>query len=157
MSEKIYRGFEELEVWREARKLRQAIYALTKKLPAGERFVLVPQMRRAALSITNNIAEGHGRFHYQENAQFLRLARGSLEEVLDDLTLCEDENYVVPEALRELRLQITSVERRLNGYIRYLLNQKNTAGVRETPAAYLSDLQSLVTDNRSPIPNPQSP
>lgn len=149
MSERTYRGFEELEVWKEARKLRREIYMLTKKLPAEEKFVLVPQMRRAALSVTNNIAEGHGRFHYQENAQFLRLARGSLEEVLDDLTLCEDESYAPAEMLQQLRGQVTSVERLINGYIRYLLNQKATAGVRETPAEYLPDLQSPTTDHES--------
>src|SRR2546425_8063198 len=99
MSEKTHSGFEELEIWKEVRKLRREIYALSKRLPPEERYVLLPQLRRAALSVTNNIAEGHGRFHYQENAQFLRLARGSLEEVLDDLTLCEDESYAPAEVL----------------------------------------------------------
>jgi four helix bundle protein len=150
MSEKTYRGFEELEVWREARELRRTVYALTKTLPADEKYVLVPQIRRAVLSVTNNIAEGHGRFHYQENAQFLRLARGSLEEVLDDVTLCEDEQYAAAESTKRLRAQIVSVERLLNGYIRYLLNQKNATGVRETPAEYVIGSQSPITDHQSP-------
>lgn len=149
MSEKTHSGFEELEVWKEARKLRREIYALSKRLPPEEKYVLLPQLRRAALSVTNNIAEGHGRFHYQENAQFLRLARGSLEEVLDDLTLCEDESYAPAEVLQQLRGQVTSVERLINGYIRYLLNQKAAAVVRESPAEYLSDLQSPTTDHQS--------
>src|SRR5437867_2596913 len=110
MNEKTHRGFEELEVWKEARRLRQVVYSLTKKLPPPEKFVLMPQMRRAALSVTNNIAEGHGRFHYQENAQFLRLARGSVEELLDDITLCEDERYAASELLTQVREQIASVE-----------------------------------------------
>ncbi len=152
MSEKTYRGFEELEVWREARKLRQAIYALSKTLPADEKHVLVAQMRRAALSVTNNIAEGHGRFHYQENAQFLRLARGSLEEVLDDLTLCEDEQYAASERLERLRAQITCVGKLINGYIRYLLSQK-AAHARESAAEYTVDADS---DPQSPIPDHQS-
>jgi four helix bundle protein len=149
--EKTYRGFEQLELWKEARKLRLEIYELTKKLPAEEKFVLLPQMRRAVLSVTNNIAEGHGRFHYQENAQFLRLARGSVEELLDDLTLCEDQQYATPEFLMQLREQIASVERLLNGYIRYLLNQKNAARVQEVPAEYLFDNQSPITDHQAPI------
>lgn len=148
--EKAHRGFEELEVWKEARKLRLEVYGLTKQLPADEKFVLVPQMRRAALSVTNNIAEGHGRFHYQENAQFLRLARGSLEEVLDDLSVCEDEGYAPAEQLTRLRAQATSVEKLINGYIRYLLNEKAAAGLREVPAKYLSDPQSPITDYQSP-------
>ena len=57
--EKTHRGFEELEVWKEARKLRIEVYALTRKLLPEEKYVLLPQMRRAALSVTNNIAEGH--------------------------------------------------------------------------------------------------
>jgi four helix bundle protein len=151
MSEKTYRGFEELEVWREARKLHQAVYALTKTLPADEKYVLAPQMRRAAISVTNNIAEGHGRFHYQENAQFLRLARGSLEEALDDVTLCEDEQYVVPELQKQLRAQVTCVERLLNGYIRYLLNQKAASGVCETPAEYEVEFKPPITDHKSQV------
>ena len=147
---KTYRGFDELEVWQEARKLRQAIYALTKKLPAEEKFVLLPQLRRAVLSITNNIAEGHGRYHYQENSQFLRMARGSLEEVLDDLTVCADESYASAETLQQLRDQATSVERLINGYIRYLLNQKNNTGVRETQLKYAADSQTPITSHQSP-------
>ncbi|MGD0650315.1 MAG: four helix bundle protein [Verrucomicrobiia bacterium] len=157
MSEKTYRGFEELEVWREARRLRRDVYELTKTLPSDEKFVLVPQMRRAALSVTNNIAEGHGRFHYQENAQFLRLARGSLEEVLDDVTLCEDEQYAGPELAEQLRGQIACVERLLNGYIRYLLNQKGAAGVRETLVEYAVESQSPITDHQSQITDHESP
>ena len=156
VSDKTYRGFEELEVWREARKLRQTVYALTKTLPADEKYVLVPQIRRAALSVTNNIAEGHGRFHYQENAQFLRLARGSLEEVLDDATLCEDERYISPEIAGQLRTQIACTERLLNGYIRYLLNQKGAAGVREAPAEYLIESQLPVTNHQPPITDRES-
>ncbi len=155
--EKAHRGFEELEVWKEARKLRQEVYRLTKQLPADEKFVLVPQMRRAVLSVTNNIAEGHGRFHYQENAQFLRLARGSLEEVLDDLTVCEDEGYASAELLTRLRAQATSVEKLINGYIRYLLNEKAAAGVRETPVEYGVETPSPNTNHQSPITDYQSP
>ena len=147
--EKTHRSFEELDVWKEARKLRQAVYALTKELPVEEKYVLLPQMRRAALSVTNNIAEGHGRFHYQENAQFVRLARGSLEEVLDDLTLCEDESYVSADTLQQLRTQATSVERLINGYIRYLLNQK-AACVKEDAVEYSAGpSQSPITDHES--------
>jgi four helix bundle protein len=146
MTETKHRSFEDLNVWKEARKLRQEIYLLTKQLPVEEKYVLVPQMRRAALSVTNNIAEGHGRFHYQENIQFLRLSRGSLEEVLDDLTLCEDQGYVDPTQAQALRQQTVRVEQLLNGYIRYLSGQ--TAGsVREGPADYLTSHESPITSH----------
>ena len=82
-----YQSFEELEVYQLARELRKEIYSLTKKLPVEEKFNLAGQMRRAATSLTNNIAEGHGRYHYQENIQFCRQSRGSLMELIDDLNI----------------------------------------------------------------------
>lgn len=80
-----YQFFEELEVYQLAREFRKEIYLLIKKLPVEEKFNLAGQMRRAATSLTNNIAEGHGRYHYQENIQFCRQSRGSLMELIDDL------------------------------------------------------------------------
>src|SRR3972149_11014699 len=77
--------FEDLDVYQLAREFRNKIYDVVKKLPEKERYNLAGQMRRAAVSLTNNIAEGYGRFHYQENIQFCRQARGSLNELIDDL------------------------------------------------------------------------
>jgi len=71
-------GLENLDVYKRAREFRKEIYKLARKLPAEERFNLASQMRRAAVSITNNIAEGHGRFHFQESIQFFRHSRGSM-------------------------------------------------------------------------------
>jgi four helix bundle protein len=85
------RSFEDLEVYTAAREFRKQIYKLIKKLPPEETYNLASQMRRAALSLTNNIAEGHGRFFYQENIQFCRISRGSLMELIDDLNTCIDE------------------------------------------------------------------
>jgi four helix bundle protein len=94
VDEKKFRTFMDLDVWKAARELRKKFYEIARRLPAEEKFGLVSQMRRAAVSVTNNIAEGHGRYHYQENIQFLRHSRGSLEELLDDLTVCSDEQYL---------------------------------------------------------------
>lgn len=71
-------------------KTGYSIYALVEELPTEEKRNLQIQMRRTALSLTNNIAEGHGRFHYEENIQFLRQSRGSLEELIDDLITCSE-------------------------------------------------------------------
>jgi four helix bundle protein len=124
VSERPKYDFESLEVYKKARVFRKNVYRLIQKLPATERHALDPQMRRAAISITNNIAEGHGRFHYQENIQFMRHARGSLEEVLDDINICLDEEYAKPEALEQLKNQGYELLRLINGYVSYLRKQK---------------------------------
>lgn len=74
-------SFEELEVWKEARQLRINISKVVKHFPAEEKYRLVDQMVRASRSVTANITEGFGRFHFQENIQFCRQSRGSLTEL----------------------------------------------------------------------------
>ena len=117
-------SFEDLEVYKSARVFRMRIFALIKKLPLDERHNLISQMRRAATSLTNNIAEGHGRYHYQENIQFLRQARGSLEEIIDDIIICLDESYAPEAELKALKAEGYDLLHRLNGYIAYLRNRK---------------------------------
>ncbi len=112
------RSFEDLEVYKLARKLRNRIYELTKKLPNDEKYNLVDQMRRASLSLTSNIAEGYGRYHYQENIQYCRQARGSLNELMDQLMACGDFGYVDKETVETLLMEAREVRRYLNGYIK---------------------------------------
>ncbi len=116
-------SFEKLEVYNLAREYRKKIYKLTYELPKEEKYNLVNQIRRAAVSLTNNIAEGHGRYHYQENIQFLRQSRGSLEELLDDLNICIDENYIDKNYTDELKEEGYILLKKLNGYIKYLRNK----------------------------------
>jgi four helix bundle protein len=117
-------GLDEFELYKVAREFRKKVYRLIKTLPPIERYCLAPQMRRAAISITNNIAEGHGRWHFQENVQFCRTSRGSVEEIIDDLNICEDEKYVEPKLIAELKLEADKLLTRLNGYIAYLRKSK---------------------------------
>jgi four helix bundle protein len=119
-----YRSFEELEVYKVAREFRKKIYKLVKELPAEEKYNLAGQMRRAALSLTNNIGEGHGRFHFQENIQFCRISRGSLMELIDDLNVCIDEKYFPQNYLEELKEKGYRINKMLNGYIAYLKKRK---------------------------------
>jgi len=92
--------FESLEVYRVAREFRKTMYRIARGLPDIEKFGLAGQIRRAALSLTNNIAEGYGRYHYLDQIKFIPQSRGSLEELIDDLNACEDEQYLpVDDAL----------------------------------------------------------
>ncbi|MBI3586502.1 MAG: four helix bundle protein [Ignavibacteriales bacterium] len=117
-------SFEDLEVYKAAREFRKKIFDLIKSLPSEEKFNLASQMRRAATSVTNNVAEGHGRYHYQENIQFLRQARGSLEELIDDLNICLDEKYFPEDRLNQLKEEGFNLLHRINGYIAYLRKKK---------------------------------
>ena len=120
-----FRTFEELECWRAGRELRKWASAQAKTFPKEERFVLCSQLNRAARSITANIAEGYGRFHYQENIQFCRQARGSAYEVLDHLIAACDEDYINEEDLACGRSFVETNVKLTNGYIRYLEKQKS--------------------------------
>jgi four helix bundle protein len=120
-----YKSFEDLEVYKAARNFRKKIYKLIKGLPPEEKYNLGDQMRRASLSLTNNIAEGHGRYHFQENIQFCRISRGSLMELIDDLNACIDEEYFPLDYLVELKAEGYTVNKMLNGYIAYLERRKN--------------------------------
>src|SRR5208337_3064649 len=118
------RDFKDLEVWRTARELRHELYKMAKGLPDTEKFGLGSQIRRAAISVTANIAEGFGRFGYQENAQMCRQARGSLYELRDHLTTCVDEGYLGPAEGERLDALIQTVTRLVNGYLRSTLSLK---------------------------------
>lgn len=100
---------------------------LTNTFPSEERFRLTDQMIRCSRSITNNIAEGFGRFHYQENAQFCRQSRGSLSELIDHLLIAFDEKFISAEELEKFRAEITECLTLLNGYINYLMKKKITS------------------------------
>lgn len=112
------KDFTDLETWKLGRKLRQVIYGLTGKFPNQETYSLISQMRRAALSVTANIAEGFGRYSYQENMQFCRLSRGSVYELRDHLTSALDAGYIDHEQFSRTDALAISVIKLLNGYIR---------------------------------------
>ena len=112
------KDFTDLDVWKLARQLRQAIFSITRSFPGEEKYVLTSQLRRAAMSITANIAEGFGRFSYRENIQFCRQARGSVFEVRDHLTSALDAGYLPAKEAAEMDASAQRVIQVLNGYIR---------------------------------------
>jgi len=114
------KGFEDLVVYQEARKFRRRVYALTRLLPEEEKYVLFPQMRRAANTVTNCIAEGHGSQTYRHNISYLHRSRASVMELQDDFNTCEDEGYFKKEHLDDIRAHAVRVLQLLGGYIRHL-------------------------------------
>ena len=118
--------FEDLEVWQLARELRRGISELVKTFPSEEKYRLTDQMIRAARSVTANIAEGYGRYHYQENIQYCRQSRGSLFELIDHLTVASDDRYISSEVLEATKERISALVRKLNGYIHYLEKRKKS-------------------------------
>lgn len=117
-------SFEELEVWKKSRTLRNDITKLVRKFPNDEKYRLTDQLIRASRSVTANIAEGFGRYHHQENIQFCRLSRGSLFEIKDHLTVALDEGYINTSELAVYNNQIQHCLKILNGYISYLKKAK---------------------------------
>jgi four helix bundle protein len=117
-------GFEDLEVWKKCRQLRIEISELLKGFPLDEKYRLIDQLKRSSRSVTANVAEGHGRFHYLDNLKFCRNARGSLNEILDHLVCACDEKIIDADQLKYLRERYSECFRLLNGYIA-LLKKKN--------------------------------
>lgn len=112
------RDFKDLDAWKLARALRLLIYAWLKKMPVEERFALNSRLRRAVQSIGANIAEGFGRYSYQENIQFCRQARGSAFEVRDHLVTAIDAKFISEAEYTEPDALAQRVIQTLNGYIR---------------------------------------
>ena len=125
MSEKLGSDFRDLNVWKACRDLRIMIWELCKRFPSEEKFRLTDQMVRAARSSAANIAEGYGRFHFQENIQFCRQSRGSLFELIDHVLVAEECKYIGFEEKDKLIDHTISAIRLLNGYIKYLKGRKN--------------------------------
>ena len=126
-----FRTFEDLEVYQVAREFRKKMYHVTRQLPDFEKFELASQIRRAAVSLTNNIAEGHGRYHFADQVRFFLGARGSLQELVDDLNVCTDEKYLETDKIETLKNNAWRVLGLINGYLRYLRNRKEQSVVRE--------------------------
>jgi four helix bundle protein len=120
-----YDDFRDLEVWQQCRAIRKDIWVLCKGFPQEEKFRLSDQMIRASRSSTACIAEGYGRFHYQETIQFCRQARGSLYELIDHCDVAVECGYMDENQAGVLIDKIKNAIRLLNGYIKYLKQRKD--------------------------------
>ena len=122
-------SFENLDVWKESRKLVLMIYQLQKSFPSYEKYGLGDQLRRAAVSVSSNIVEGNYRFSIQEQIRFIEISFGSLMEVYCQLILAFDMNYINEHQLLECRTLIEKIRLMLialNGQKRKLLMSRQT-------------------------------
>ncbi len=127
-----FRTFEDLEVYKAAREFRKKMYGVARRLPDFEKFGLASQIRRASVSLTNNMAEGHGRYHFADQVRFFLGSRGS-QELVDDINVCNDEKYLEGDEITELKREAWRVLGLINGYLRYLRDRKanDRSAVRE--------------------------
>ena len=125
MPKEKYDDFRDLQVWQKCREIRKEIWIFCKTLPQEEKFRLADQMIRASRSSTACIAEGYGRFHYQETIQYCRQARGSLYELIDHCDVAVECGYMDENQAGVLIDRIKNAIRLLNGYIKYLKQRKD--------------------------------
>ncbi|MBM3180081.1 MAG: four helix bundle protein [Chloroflexi bacterium] len=141
------KGLETLLVWQKSLAFAVEVCKTTlPKLPVQEKWSLVDQLRRSAQSIPANIAEGYGRFYFQESVRFCYIARGSLEETFSHLTLAHKLDYLDNETYKRLNDQIIELRRMISGYIAFLKESKRGASepganhhVREESSAYIAN------------------
>jgi four helix bundle protein len=128
-------GLKRLQVWVRAKDFALVIYRrVLPLLPVEEKWNLNQQLRRSSLSVSANIAEGYGRFYYQDNVRFCYNARGSLEETLSHLVFAFEANFIPEELYRELEREGEEIDKMLKGYIGYL--KKSKKGANEPGANY---------------------
>ena len=122
-----YKHFYELPVYKCCRSFRKKISEIARKhFPKSEDFLLKSQVLDASRSLTANIAEGFGRFHYQENIQFCRTARGSLDETIEHMIIAYDEKYITKEMLNDINKEYKECLKQLNSFIKYLKTAKES-------------------------------
>lgn len=110
--------YKELDIWVQSRRLVKTVYVLTKSFPKDEQFSLTSQVKRCAVSIPSNIAEGCGRQSSKETIHFLHIARGSLFELETQLILASDLDYISND-IDNIHKEVERVKKLLNGFINY--------------------------------------
>jgi len=118
------KSFEDLAVWKDARKFTNKIYNLTNKFPKEELYGLTSQIRRATVSIMSNIAEGFDRRSDKELTNFLSIARASSSEVQNDLYIALDLNYLSQVEFNQLYQEAKKIAKQINGLMNYLKSGK---------------------------------
>lgn len=113
-------GFRDLEAWKAAREFRKQVAVIVQTFPKYEQYQLTQQITNSSRSVSANIAEGYGRYHYKETTKHCRIARGSLDETLDHLIEAHEETYIDRGQLDAMTALHEKCRKLLNGYINYI-------------------------------------
>lgn len=116
--------YKELEVWKESKELVKIVYEATGSFPSSEQFGLSSQIRRCAVSIPSNIAEGVGRNHIKDTIQFLYISRGSLYELETQIILAFELSFISKDAFEKVFEKIHLCMKLISGFINYYENKK---------------------------------
>lgn len=116
--------YKELEVWKESKELVNLIYKITESFPSTEQFGLTNQIRRSAVSIPSNIAEGIGRNHVKDTIQFLYVSRGSIYELETQIILAFELSFISNEDYNNTIEKIHLCMKLISGFINYYENKK---------------------------------
>jgi len=129
-----FRKFEEIEAWQKARELAREIYSVSGQTPFAKDFALRDQIRRAAISVMSNIAEGYGRGGTKEFTQFLSVAKASAVEVMSHLYVALDQRYIDQKTFDKLAGLADEVSRMIAGLMKYLRSvQIKGSKYKQTP------------------------
>ncbi len=120
-------GFEKLEVYRQAKDLIKEVYRLTRSFPAEERYGLTSQIKRAALSVASNLAEGQGRLSRRDQAHFSQMAYSSLMEVLCQSDIAHELGYLGAQDLEGIRQMIESLAMKLSALHASQVDRKDSS------------------------------
>lgn len=120
MNTKSYFRFEKLEVWKDARHFISVVYKITARFPAGEQFGLTNQIRRAAISIALNIAEGSAKGSDADFRRFLKMAQGSLHETVTGFYIAQDQKLVNQKQFEEIYDYALKIDAKLNAFLKTL-------------------------------------
>ena len=122
MTEQYKFSFEKLDVWQDSRALTKLIYEVTKSFPDSEKFGLINQMRRASVSVSSNIAEGSSRTSKKDQAHFYQIAYSSLMELLNQVIISTDLQFLNENQESQIRNHIGKVSNKLNALRKSRLN-----------------------------------
>jgi four helix bundle protein len=135
-------NFRQLSVWKRAHSFALEVHRCTRSFPVLERYGLAAQMRRAAVSVVSNIAEGCGRHHDRELAYFLRIARGSVREVECQLLLSRDLGYVTPEVWTTMDAAAQEISKMLFAFASTVSSKSQELGARGSASSRICSTRS---------------